>query len=108
MGKDLFDYDPLTGIRIDYEDADDGGFLLHYTQDCEPIIEENKRKQSAGRAYYAQDKDMWRVASVPIGIQMEWLTKFGVDLMNKDHWPKIRQLLNSSDYRYLKTAEIII
>jgi len=107
MAKRLFDFDPETGIRIDFEDTDDG-FQLHYSQDAEPIIEENKRKQAAGRDYYARDDDMWRVASIPILIQYKWLTEHGVDVMNQDHWPKVRQLLNSSDYRYLKTAEVII
>jgi hypothetical protein len=108
MSKRLFDYDPETGIRIDFEDTGGDSFALHYSQDAEPILEENKLKQSAGRDYYAHDKDMWRVASIPILVQYKWMTEHGVDIMNKDHWPKVRQLLNSSDYRYLKTAEIII
>lgn len=107
MSKRLFDFDPETGIRIDYEDTADG-FNLHYTQDVEAILEENKKKQSAGRDYYAHDDEMWRVASIPILVQYKWLTEHGVDVMNQDHWPKVRQLLNSSDYRYLKTAEVII
>ncbi len=102
-----FDFDPDTGLRIDYENTDEG-FRLHYSQDAEPILESNKTKQRAGREYYAKDPDMWRVASIPIGVQYEWLIKHGVDVMDPDHWPKVRQLLNSSDYRYLKTAEIII
>jgi len=107
MTKRLFDYDPETGMRIDFEDTAEG-FNLHYSQDAAPILEENKKKQSAGRAYYAQDKEMWRVASIPIGVQYKWLTEHGIDVMNQDHWPKVRQLLNSSEYRYLKTAEVII
>lgn len=106
--KGVFDYCPFTGIRTDYEDTEDGGFQLRYTQDTEPVLEMNKIKRSAGRDYYAKDKDMWRVASIPIGIQMEWLTKFGVDVYNPDHEHKVVQLLNDPDYRYLKTAEIII
>lgn len=107
MAKRLFDFDPETGIRIDFEDTGDG-FRLHYSQDAEPILEENKKKQSAGRDYYAHDKEMWRVASIPILVQYKWLTEHGIDVMNQDHWPKVRQLLNSNEYRYLRTAEVII
>ena len=108
MTKRLFDHDPETGIRTVYEDLGGDKFALHYEQDVEPILEENKKKQSAGRDYYARDKDMWRVASIPIGVQYKWLIEHGVDIMNQDHWPKVRQLLNSNEYRYLRTAEVII
>lgn len=105
--KRLLDYDPDTGI-IEWFEATDEGFNIHYEQDVEPILDLNKAKQAEGRAYYARDKEMWRVASIPILVQYKWLHEHGVDVMNRDHWPKVRQLLNSSDYRYLKTAEVII
>lgn len=106
-GVRLFKDDPDRGLKIWWIPTEDG-FALKYVQDVEPILELNKRKQSAGRDYYAQDKDMWRVASIPITIQMEWMTKFGIDIHNDEHWPRVRKLLNSNEYRYLKTAEIII
>ena len=106
--KRLLDYDDLSGVSTYFEGYGEDGFTLHYTQDAEPILEQNKQKQSMGREYYARDKDMWRVASIPVGIQMKWLIEHGVDVYNKDHWPKIRKLLNDPDYRWLKTAEIII
>jgi hypothetical protein len=103
-----FKRDPERGISIDFEPTEDGGFQLIYSQDVEPILEANKAKQSAGRDYYARDKDMWRVASIPILIQYKWLIEHGVDVHKEDHWPGVKRLLNSSDYRYLKTAEVII
>jgi hypothetical protein len=51
---------------------------------------------------------MWKVASIPIGVQYKWLIHHGVDVMNRDHWPKVKRLLNDPEWRYLKTAEIII
>lgn len=108
MTRRLFEYDPYRGIRIDWEDTEGGGFALHYTQDCEPILDSNKAKQAEGKAYYAQDRDMWRVASVPLIIQMKWITEHGVDVLNPDHQEGVRRLLNSNEYKYLKTAEVII
>jgi hypothetical protein len=107
MSKRFFDHCPMTGVTEWYEETD-AGFNLHYEQDCEPIVEMNKAKQSAGRAYYAKDNEMWKVASIPITVQYQWLTKHGVDIMNKDHWPGVKRLLNDPEWRYLKTAEIII
>ena len=36
----------------------------------------------------------------------EWKRTYGVDLFNKDHKEGVRKLLNSPDYRYLKTDGI--
>lgn len=105
--KRIFDYEPDTGITTWYEDTEDG-FALRYEQDAEPIIELNKTKQSMGREYYARDNEMWRVASIPSVIQMKWMIEKGVDVYNPDHWPAVQRLLNDPEWRYLKTAEVII
>ncbi len=97
-----------TGVSTVLEDTEDG-FLLHNRQaDVEPILDLNREKRGHGRSYYARDPDMWKVASVPIGIQYEWFTKFGVAMWDPDHMPAVEKLLNSNEYRYLKTADIII
>ena len=106
-GKRLLDYDQETGVSTWFHSTDDG-FTLTTEQDCEDIIELNKTKQLAGRAYHAADNEMWRVASIPVVIQMKWLTEDGIDVMNRDHWPRVRAKLNDPDWRYLKTAEVII
>jgi hypothetical protein len=106
--KRLFDYDPATGIRIDFEGTGDGGFRLHYSQDSEPILDENKAKANAGRDYYARDPDLWRVASIPVVVQYKWLVEKGVDVMNPEHWPAVKRLLNDPEWRYLKTAEVML
>jgi hypothetical protein len=108
--KRILDYCPETGVTEWFHGSADGkSFSISYEQDCEDIIESNKQKQLAGREYReGWSKDMWRVASIPIIIQMKWMTEHGVDIMNKDHWPAVKRLLNSSDYRYLKTSEVII
>lgn len=107
MSRRLFKRDPDRRLNIWWEPTDDG-FLLRYEQDVEPILDLNKAKQSAGREYYARDKDLWRVASIPVVVQMEWMTKFGVDVLDDDHWPRVQKLLNSNEYRYLKTADIVV
>lgn len=107
MSKRLFDHCHMTGVTEWFEDTDDG-FNIHYEQDAEPIIELNKAKQSMGRAFYAKDPELWKVASIPIGVQYKWMVEHGVDVMNKDHWPKVKRLLNDPEWRYLKTAEVII
>jgi hypothetical protein len=102
--KRILDYDPLTGIKSVYEGTTDG-FMVHYEQDVEDIIETNKIK-----ANDAPDRmgEFVHAADIPITIQMEWMIKHGVDIYNPDHTPGILRLLNDPDYRYLKTRHIIL
>lgn len=103
----LFRADPERAMNIWWEDTPDG-FVLHYESDAEPVLEANAAKRSMGRDFYARDHEMWRVASIPVGIQMKWLVEHGVDVHNEEHWPRVKRLLNDPEWRYLKTAEVII
>ena len=108
MSRRLLEYDAERGLRIDFE-ADGENFHLHYTQDVEPLIDMNKAKQSAGRDYYARDPDMWKVASIPIVVQYEWARRYGItDVTKPEYQHLLRRLLNDPEWRYLKTAEVII
>lgn len=105
---DILSYDPMTGIKTTFDfDEGTGQALIGTHQNVEGILEYNKAMASTD-AFRGQDNDFWHVAEIPIGVQYEWLTKYGVDLMKEEHWPAVQKLLNSSDYRYLKCAEVII
>ncbi len=109
--KRLLDYNPDTGMRQWFIGGENGEWHIHYEQDAQPIIEANKEKQSYGREYYVSrdaEGEYHKVASIPIGIQYKWMVEYGVDIMNKDHMPKVKKLLNDPDWRWLKTAEVII
>ncbi len=108
MGKRLFEYDAERGLRIDYEDMEGGGFALHYSQDVEPVLDFNKAKQLAGRDYYASDPDMWKVASIPVTVHYEWIRRYGTDPLAQGNEKLLERLLNDPEWRYLKTAEVII
>lgn len=105
--KRLFDRDPSRGLTTWWEDTPEG-FLLRYEQDVEPLIDENRRKQNAGRDYYASAGDYWKVASIPVTVQYKWMIEDGIDITNPDHWPRVQRKLNDPDWRYLKTAEVIV
>lgn len=107
--KRLLDRNPETGITEWFVGSEDGKtFQIVYEQDAQPVIEENKRKQSAGRAYYARDNEMWRVASIPITVQYKWMVEEGIDVLNPDHMPAVKRKLNDPDWRWLKTADVRI
>lgn len=105
----LLDYNPETGVREIFEATDDG-FRIHYQQDVEGILERNKSCALDGKWGGGRDRsgEFQKVAEIPIVVQMKWLTEEGIDVYNKDHWKAVQRKLNSNEYRYLKTAEVII
>ena len=43
-------------------------------------------------------------AQIRVEVQLDWLINKGVDINNKDHAKKMFQLVNSPEYKYLKTT----
>jgi hypothetical protein len=112
MSKQLFDHDPWTGITQYYEPTENGqGFRIYSEQDCSAIIEENKRKQAAGKSYYARDPDLWKVGSIPMVLMLKWGVEQGVPgekLFGEEMAEVCGKKLNDPDYRHLKTADITV
>ena len=103
MSKELLDTDLMTGISTyhDYDHDTDTTFITT-EQDIQSILDDNKESRNHG---LDKKGEFWKAASVPIVVQMEWLTKYGIDMMNPDHIGGVKRLLNSSDYAYLRTNE---
>ncbi len=108
----FMDFDPETGVQTNFIPSADGeSFGLQYIQSADAIqqiLDSNAAKRAAGREYYARDDEMWRVASIPMGVQYIWMVEKGVDVYNPDHAEAVAKLLDDPDWRYLKTAEIIL
>ena len=104
MSARIIDVDPVTGIAMTFRyDAERDETIIGYHQDATPIIEHNKRlaierEQSLKGDYLAH------YACVPTIVQYEWLFRHGVNFGKRDHWPEVMKLLNSPDYKYLKTT----
>lgn len=106
MGRRLLDYDPMTGLKTYHEyDETTDTTLLHYEGDCQPILDANKRAQIENTGPMG---DGVLVASIPASVQMKWLVEKGVDVLNKDHTPAVKRLLNDPEWRYLKVRNIIL
>lgn len=114
MSGRLIDYDPVTRTRTYFHVTDSmtGDFAIEEVQDVEPILELNKALQNhdSGGAMGLNSiskkgiKDgWWHVASVPNSVIAQW-RKLGVNLFSPDDWPKVKKLLNSPDWRYLRVG----
>lgn len=96
------------GVRTMYHRETDGSIVIETVQDVEPILERNK-KLAVENAKNIKSRTFFPVASIPVTIQYEWLKKYGIsNVFDEEYEPLIKRLLNSSDYRYLRTSEIYL
>lgn len=95
--------DPWSGTQQTFHHLDDGSFALKQTQDVESVLNANKREHLWGNGW-SPSRELRHVARVPIGIAYEWMQKYGVDILNPDHKPAVRRLLDSNEYAYLRTS----
>lgn len=108
MSERIIDYDPLTGesVTFKYNHGDDS-FTIGHVQDCSHLIEHNKLLAADTEYTKRGIKESWlKYASIPNVVYMNWKQQLGVDLFNRDHMPKVMQLLNSPEYKFLKTTAI--
>lgn len=112
---ELIDQNPYAGVRT---------YLGDNPEDAEGVLVRHEFSRNATKAILDLNKteanhfatgrmgDMERAARIPIEVMYEWKTKFGVDAWrysaDGDVRKKVHQLLNSSDYRYLKCRDIIL
>lgn len=104
MTRRFFDHDPLTQTtEFFHYDESTHKVTIETVTDDEAVIENNKRLANDGDGFLPS-RDGRRIASIPPNVQLKWLTELGVDLMNKDHMPAVRRLLNDPDWRFLRTS----
>lgn len=112
---ELMDENLHTGVRTyigDNPDDPEGVCVRHefsrnYTNAILDINKIETNHFTSGRM-----GEMERAARIPIEVMYEWKVKHGVDAWRYSADPdvrkKVNQLLNSSDYRYLKCRQIIL
>ena len=78
-----------------------GEFAIEHIENIQPLIDSNKKLQNEDH----HKADEFRLsARNPMTVVYEWKRLFGVDLFNKDQKEAVKKLINSPDYRYLKTT----
>ena len=104
--KRIIDHDPFTGITTFMEyHADTDLTVVGRMQDVEAILERNKALQNDTDYSRKGIKDSWwHEARIPNIVAEKWKAEYGVDVFNKDDLKKVKQLLNSPEWKYLKTT----
>jgi hypothetical protein len=93
--------------KTSYDHSEDK-LVQHSVQDIQPMLELNKKERNKDYIHggiETKETGMRKVASIPLIIVEKWKAEHGIDMLNKDHWPKIKQLLNDPEYKYLRTHE---
>jgi hypothetical protein len=109
--KRLLGHDADTGVsEIFHYDALTGDVSIETVQDVSGILDDTSERRNDEQ--YTKDgikNEMWHYARVPIVVQMKWLAEYG-----SKNWPMrpgneklLFRLLNSPDWKYLKTTEKI-
>ncbi len=106
--KRLLDYDAAAGISTWYEfDHAANEFTIATEQSSSAlqiILDGNKAQQNAPELKRQGIRNSWmKAATIPNGVIEKWLREERVNLFRREDWPKVQGLLNSPDYRYLKT-----
>jgi len=93
----------LTEVVRTFERLDDETIVARVVQACDPILDANKEDANHA-ANRSPSGDLWHVARIPIVVAEKWLNEHGVDVLNPDHRAAVRRLLNSNEYRWLRTG----
>lgn len=98
-----------AGIRHGWRENADGSVTIASQQNVTDMLETNKAMQNHNSGW-SKSREMARVASIPLSIVYKWMTEEGWDPFSPDPdcQKKLAQKLDSSDYRYLRTSEIIL
>jgi len=97
----LLDADGAVIERVHF--APDESFAIETVQDVEPTLEHNKRLRNDNPSGMGPTREWQYVASIPPVVQMIWLQQYGIKAWDKDHWPAVLRLLNSSEWSQLRT-----
>lgn len=107
MQKFKTEYDPYAR-RTDHYYWDDMNKRMHVRQeyDASKILENNKRQANTNVDHRYGNEMLHHEAEIPVEIVYKWRKEYGVNVFSQDPWhkKKVKQLLNSPDWRYLRTT----
>ena len=103
----LLTYHPDTGHKTECKLDEFGNLRVRETIPADDIIELNKaRQRAAGEFSEKRTNGLGRpVASIPIPLYNDFLTRCGKDSTGQYDKKMYRKLLNDSDYRHLRVDD---
>ena len=101
----VLDFDPITNTTTYFQhDSINQKNLITYSQDIEPIIEQNKRAAE----HFNKKAKYWHVGTVPDVLIMQWAKECGHKPFSKEWQEYAKKQLDSSEYRKFNQNKIKI
>lgn len=101
---EFFEYDPLTGIRTDFEyDEQTGDVKLHRSADSQALLDYNARLRNDGLTDKGIKESWWLYAKIPPIVMLK-LRNQGINVEDGKHIDRVVQEINTH-YPLLKTTQ---
>lgn len=99
------EYDPLTGVHEKHITSETSDLItVRKSQNVQGLLDRNAELRATRATDIGIKKGLWHYASVPLVVQYELLTKYGLNIHDKNHTDRIYQVINR-DYPALKTTD---
>lgn len=97
------------GVKEDFHyDEDTGQVTIARTfvgdENPQHVVEQNKKFQNSGESGYSSDKTFKHVAAIPLAVVELWINQYGVDPTKKENRKLLARLLNSNEWKWLRTG----
>ena len=99
-----------AGITTRYIQESDGKLTINNQQNVNPLLKRNKELYNQDDGYLSKEREMKRVASIPPLVLQVWAHEYNGSrnwfALPKEIQRKImRTKLNSSEFKYFRTAQ---
>jgi hypothetical protein len=103
MDKRFLGYDPVNDVTtFHYYDPTNDQTTIESVQDVSAFLDASKALHNTS---YQKDgiKEEWmHGAHFPAIIQEKWLREYGINVLDKNHMPRVLRMLNDPEWKYLK------
>ena len=97
-------YDPVTGVHeINDPHPFEDKVTVRKVQDVQGLLDRNAYLRNTNATDIGIKKGLWHYCSIPLVVQYELLSKYGLNIHDNNHTERVFQVINR-DYPYLKTT----
>ena len=90
-------------VTVFHEDSMGENVTIETFQDIEPVLKANAAEYNSGNDGYTPSRDMRKVAEIPL-IEVQRLMQQGINIFDRNDWPKIAAKLDDPEWLKFRTA----